>query len=79
MGAGLFGKKAPIEDLETRKLTLQVFSNQMAMIYFYSLLNHHYQRVGSECQTLFEISRLCQAPWITARCWRSHIVQIQGI
>lgn len=58
VGAGLFGKKAPIEDLETRKLTLQVFSNQMAMIYFYSLLNHHYQRVGSEFQTLFEISRL---------------------
>ncbi|HNX47343.1 MAG TPA: ATP-binding protein [Methanomassiliicoccales archaeon] len=58
VGAGLFGKKAPIEDLETRKLTLQVFSNQMAMIYFYSLLNQHYQRVGSEFQTLFEISRL---------------------
>jgi nitrogen-specific signal transduction histidine kinase len=58
VGAGLFGKRAPIEDLETRKLTLQVFSNQMAMIYFYSLLNHHYQRVGSEFQTLFEISRL---------------------
>ncbi|MHC1709766.1 MAG: ATP-binding protein [Methanomassiliicoccales archaeon] len=58
VGAGVFGKKAPIEDLETRKLTLQVFSNQMAMIYFYSLLNQHYQRVGSEFQTLFEISRL---------------------
>lgn len=58
VGAGLYGKKAPIEDLETRKLTLQVFSNQMAMIYFYSLLNQHYQRVGSEFQTLFEISRL---------------------
>ncbi len=58
VGAGLFGKRAPIEDLEMRKLTLQVFSNQMAMIYFYSLLNHHYQRVGSEFQTLFEISRL---------------------
>jgi len=47
-----------IEDLETRKLTLQMFSNQMVMIYFYSLLNQHHQRVGSEFQTLFEISRL---------------------
>ncbi len=58
VGAGIFGKRTPIEDMETRKLTLQVFSNQMAMIYFYSLLNHHYQIVGSEFQTLFEISRL---------------------
>ncbi|NLX47783.1 MAG: GAF domain-containing protein [Euryarchaeota archaeon] len=58
VGAGIFGKRTPMENMETRKLTLQVFSNQMAMIYFHSLLNHHYQRVGSELQTLLEISRL---------------------
>lgn len=58
VGAGLFGKKALIEDLETRKLALQVFSNQISMIYFYSLLNQHYLRVGIEFQTMFEISRL---------------------
>lgn len=58
VGAGIFGKRTPMEDMETRKLALQVFSNQMAMIYFYSLLNQHYQRVGSEFQTLFDISRL---------------------
>ncbi|MCX6651439.1 MAG: GAF domain-containing protein [Methanomassiliicoccales archaeon] len=58
VGAGLFGKKEPVENLETRKLTLQVFSNQITMIYFYSLLNQHYIRIGAEFQTMFEISRL---------------------
>jgi len=58
VGAGLFGKKTPMEDMGTRKLTLQVFSNQIAMIYFYSLLNQHYLRIGAEFQTMFEISRL---------------------
>jgi len=58
VGAGLFGRKDPMEDLETRRLTLQVFSNQIAMIYFYSLLNQHYLRIGAEFQTMFEISRL---------------------
>ena len=58
VGAGLFGKNAPIEDLETRKLALQVLSNQMAMIYFYSLLNQHYLRSVAEFQTLLEISKL---------------------
>ncbi|TFG55004.1 MAG: GAF domain-containing protein, partial [Methanomassiliicoccus sp.] len=58
VGAGLFGKNGPTEDLETRKLTLQVFSNQIAMVYFYSVLNQHYLRFGTEFQIMFEISRL---------------------
>jgi len=58
VGAGLFGKNSPMEDLETRKLTLQVFSNQIAMVYFYSVLNQHYLRFGTEFQIMFEISRL---------------------
>ena len=58
VGAAVFGKRAAIEDLETRKLALQVLSNQMAMIYFYSLLNEHYLRACSELQALLDISRL---------------------
>ncbi|MBN1109495.1 MAG: GAF domain-containing protein [Methanomassiliicoccales archaeon] len=58
VGAGIFGTKFPVEDLETRRLTLQVFSNQIAMVYFYSLLNQHFLRFANELQTMFEISRL---------------------
>ena len=58
VGAGLFGRKDPIEGIETKKLILQVFSNQIAMIYFHALLSHHYMRYGTELQTVVEVSRL---------------------